>query len=412
MTVGALLALGVPFDVLREQLAAIQADGYRIEQSLRDVNGIRATKFDVLLDGEGNEHNHADDQAHRQAHRHDHQHGEHSHTHQADSHAHEHGNGHTRFSEIRRRLEESRLDNAVRERAIAVFTKLAIAEGKVHGKSPEEVSFHEVGAIDSIVDIVGTAIGLTHLNVDEIFVSTMPLGSGFVHCQHGSMPVPAPATVELLQGFSVRYDDGEGELVTPTGAAIVAALGQSGLPAGFRIERVGYGAGSRTLADRPNLLRLVLGETPSSADQAALVVIEANIDDSNPEIYGHVFDILLAAGAKDVWLQQVLMKKGRPGVVLSVLCEAGMRDILAGLVLRETSSIGVRFRGVDRIEAPRSERIVDTEFGPITVKISRAPDGTVNVAPEYEVCRKVALAKNVALKSVYAAAIAAARMLT
>ncbi len=404
MTVGALLALGVPFDVLREQLAAVQTDGYRIEQSLRDVNGIRATKFDVLLDGSGDEHHHSDSHGHQHGHRHD----ENPHSHEDESHPHEHADSHTRFSEIRRRLEESRLDKAVRERAIAIFTKLAIAEGKVHGKSPEDVSFHEVGAIDSIVDIVGTAIGLTHLKVDEVFVSTMPLGSGFVQCQHGSMPVPAPATVELLQGFSVRYDDGEGELVTPTGAAIVAALGQSRLPAGFRIERVGYGAGTRTLHDRPNLLRLVLGETPSAGGQAALMVIEANIDDSNPEIYEHVFDILLTAGAKDVWLQQVLMKKGRPGVVLSILCDEGLRDVLAGLVLRETSSIGVRFHGVDRLEAPRSEHLVDTEFGPIVVKISRAPDGTVNVAPEYEVCRKVALAKNVALKRVYSAAIAAA----
>ncbi len=395
MTVGAMLALGVPFETLREQLATVRIDDYRIASERRSVHGIQATKFDVIPGTPGATHRHSHDDSHDNSHHH---HGHHSHDHAA----------HTRFSEIRQRLEESGLRRAVRDTAIAIFTKLAVAEGKIHGVSPDEVSFHEVGAVDSIVDIVGAAIGLHHLGVDRVYVGEMPLGSGFVHCQHGNMPVPAPATAELLEGFAVRYDDGEGEMVTPTGAAIVATLARPGAPAGFRMQRVGYGAGSRTLSDRPNLLRLVLGDVEEAAAASELVVLEANIDDSNPEIFEHVFDVLFAAGARDVWLQPVLMKKGRPGFVLSALCDVGLRDVLCGIVMRETSSIGVRFRPVERSEAPRSVEIVETELGPVAVKIARAPDGTVNVAPEYESCRKLARERNVALKRVYAAAIAAA----
>jgi len=405
MTVGALLALGAPFDVLRRELAKLGVEGYRVEQSVRSVNGIRAVKFDVVLDSE----------APVQTHHHDH--GGDPHDHGGAPGTQPRGeatgdHGHVRFAAIRDLLRCSGLESPVRDRAIAIFTKLAIAEGAVHGVPPDDVSFHEVGAIDSIVDIAATAICLQSLDIDEVYVSALPSGSGFVECRHGTMPVPAPATVRLLEGFSVRYGDGVGELVTPTGAAIVAALARPGAPADLRIEGVGYGAGTRVLADRPNLLRLVLGETCAERDTAALVVLEANIDDSNPEIYEHVTDLLFAAGARDVWLQPVVMKKGRPAVVLSILGDAGLKDVLAGIVLRETSSIGVRHYAVDRVEAPRSQHVVDTEFGPIAVKVARAPDGTLNIAPEYEACRRIARERSVALKQVYAAAIAAARHLS
>jgi len=377
MTVAALLALGVPFEVLRQELAKLGVAGYRLERSQCQVNGIAATRFEVILEDP--------DRAG--------------------------GHGHRPFSDIRRQIEASDLSPAVRQRAIAIFTKLALAEGRVHDKPAEDVAFHEVGAIDSIVDIVGAAIAVEELGVDRAYVAPLPLGSGFIDCQHGRMPVPAPATVELLEGFAVRYDDGDGELVTPTGAAIIAALaecaGSEPLP-NLRIEGVGYGAGTRVLEDRPNLLRLVLGEVDAGAGDASLLVLEANIDDSNPEIFEHVTEVLLAAGARDVWLQPVVMKKGRPAVVLSILADAGLRDVIAGIVLRETSSIGVRYYAVDRMEAPRVEMIVSTEFGKIPVKVARAPDGTANLAPEYEVCRRIAREKNVALKTVYAAAIAAA----
>jgi hypothetical protein len=401
MTVGALLALGAPLDRLRGELAKLAVGGYRVEQSVRRVNGIQAVKFDVVLDSESpRDHPHE---------RGDEPHHGHSHDRQGAGGG---DHGHVRFAEIRDLLQGSGLEPAVRDRAIAIFTKLAIAEGTVHGVPPDDVSFHEVGAIDSIVDIAATAICIQSLAIDEVYVSPLPLGSGFVDCRHGTMPVPAPATVQLLQGFPVRYCDGAGELVTPTGAAIIAALARPGAPAELRVERVGYGAGTRVLDDRPNLLRLVLGETEPEGGAARLVVIEANIDDSNPEIYEHVCELLFAAGARDVWLQPVVMKKGRPAVVLSILGDAGLKDVLAGIVLRETSSIGVRHYAVDRVESPRSEHLVDTEFGPIPVKVARAPDGTLNVAPEYDACRRIARERSVALKQVYAAAIAAARHLS
>lgn len=417
MTVGAMLALGLPLDHLRAQLATLDVGArYELRQSVRDVSGIRAAKFDVLVAGT------AADQHHHDHHHHHHgegaaaanagDHGHHHHAVGDHSHAGAADHAHTSFSDIRRRIAASGLEPAVRETALSIFTALAVAEGKIHGLAPENVTFHEVGAVDSIVDIVGTAIGLHHFGVEEIYTSPLPLGSGFVECRHGRMPVPAPATVELLCGFAVRYGDGEGELVTPTGAAILAALAsRQALPAGFRTDKVGYGAGTRQLADRPNLLRLALGDVVAEQAPAGLVVIEANIDDSVPEIYEHAIELLFAAGARDVWLQPVVMKKGRPAVVLSVLGEAGRREVLAGIILRETSSIGVRHYPIERIEAPRREVVVETAYGPIPVKISRAPYGTPNIAPEYEACRRAARERNVALKEVYAAAQAAARSL-
>ncbi len=373
MTLGALLALGLPLERLRAELARLAIGGYRLEAERRQVNGIEATKLDVVLAGD-----------------------------QETA-----GHHHTHFSEIRKTISGSDLQPAVRDRALAIFTKLAIAEGKVHGKKPDDVAFHEVGAIDSIVDIVGTAIGMEELGIEKVYVSELPLGSGFVDCQHGTMPVPAPATVELVEGFPVRYGEGEGELVTPTGAAVVAALARPGKPAGFVPRRVGYGAGTRALSDRPNLLRLVLGEVDERTEAEALSVLESNIDDSNPEIYEHVAALLFAAGAKDVWLQPVVMKKGRPAVVLSVLGATALCETLAGIVMRETSSLGVRTYAVSRFEATREERLVETPYGTIPVKVSRAPDGTPNIAPEYEACRRAAIEHNVALKQVYAAATAA-----
>lgn len=394
MTVGAMLALGLPFELLREELAKVEVGGaFEIAHAPRDVNGIRAVKFDVVLPSAALGHADA-------AHGHDAAHGQ--------SH---HGHAHTHFADIRSRIESSGLAVAVRETAIAIFTRLAIAEGRIHGMPPEDVAFHEVGAVDSIVDIVGAAIGLSYFGVDEVYCAPLPLGSGFVECRHGILPVPAPATVELLRGLEVR-PGGDGELVTPTGAAIVASLVRPGatLPvSGLRIDKVAYGAGSKVLADRPNVLRLVLGDVDHAAVAAEMVILEANIDDSNPEIFEHAIELLFAAGARDVWLQQVVMKKSRPAVVLSVLGDAGLRDVLSGIILRETSTIGVRYHPVERYEAPRTQKVVATEFGDVLIKLARAPDGTINVAPEFEACRKIARERGIPLKEVYAAAIAAAR---
>ncbi len=377
MTVGALLALGVEIGMLRAELAALPVHGYAVRASDVLVHGIRACKFDVDVD--------------------DHEHDDHGHAHRS-------------YADIRAMLVGSDLRPRVRETALAIFARLAEAEGRVHGVPADAVTFHEVGAVDSIIDIVGTAIGLAALEVDAVYVSALPLGSGTVVSQHGVIPVPAPATVELLRGFAVRVGDGAGELVTPTGAAIVAALARAGavLPP-LRIEAVGYGAGTRKLADRPNLLRLLLGHAAPAVGADELIEIATNIDDSSPEIYDHVMEQLFAAGARDVWLVPAQMKKNRPATVLHVLAEPASRDALAAIVLRETSAIGLRFHAVERMVLAREQVTVGTEYGAVQVKIAHAPDGSVNVAPEYDDCRRIARARGVPLKAVYQAAIAAAR---
>lgn len=389
MTVGALLALGLPLARLEQALATLALGDYQLRVSERKVSGIRACKFDVEIAP------HA------------------ASAHGGGPHAHAgHDHGHRSFREIRSMIAASGLAGTVQRRSLDVFQRLAEAEAKVHGVEADDVTFHELGAVDSIVDIVGTAVGFAELGVEAVYVSALPLGSGTVPSRHGVLPVPAPATVELLRGFPVRVGDGEGELVTPTGAAIVSAFAAPGepLPA-LRVEAVGYGAGSRVLSDRPNLLRLLLGTAAPSAHSDEMVVIETNIDDQSPEIYEHVFDELFAAGARDVWLTPVQMKKNRPGVVLGVLGEPSARAFLASVVLRETSAIGVRYYAVRRQVLEREVLAVDTEFGRVEVKRSRAPDGSLNLAPEYESCRRAAREHNVALKSVYLAALAAASAL-
>jgi hypothetical protein len=383
MTVGALIALGVELERLRAGLATLPVSGYALRVADQVVHGIRACKFDVDVAAP-----------------------EHTHTEAVRGHAH----AHRAYADIRAMLAAGGLAPAARETALAIFARLAEAEARVHGVPIDAVTFHEVGAVDSIVDIVGTAIGLSALEVDAVHVSVLPLGSGLVQSRHGVIPVPAPATVELLHGLPVRIGDGIGELVTPTGAAIVAALVRPGTPLPpLTIERVGYGAGTRTQPDRPNLLRALLGRAAAVVGADELIEIATNIDDSSPELYEYVMEELFAAGARDVWLEPAQMKKNRPGTVLHVLAEPAGRDALAAIVLRETSAIGVRFHAVQRLVLPREETTVGTEYGAVRVKLAHAPDGTVNVAPEYESCRRIARERGVPLKVVYQAAIAASR---
>jgi uncharacterized protein (TIGR00299 family) protein len=370
MTVGALLALGVPLAAVEQQLKLLPLSGYTIGATTRRVHGIAATKFAVQVAA--------------------------------------HGHTHVAFRDIRHMLEDSTLDAAAQRLALAIFARLAEAEGRVHGVAPDDVEFHEIGAVDSIVDIVGTAVGVTSLGIEAGHVSSLPLGSGIVPSQHGALPIPAPATVELLRGFPTRPGDGEGELVTPTGAAIVAELATPGPAAELRILGSGYGAGERTLQDRPNVLRLVLGERVSAMGHEELLVVETNIDDLNPELYDHVIERLLGAGARDVYLTPVHMKKNRPGIVLSLLCTEQDRESLSAIVLNETSAIGVRYYPVHRRILNRLIREVTTVFGPVRVKVAVAPDGHENLAPEYEDCKRVALQKGVPIKHVYQAALAAA----
>lgn len=388
MTVGALLALGLPLDHLRAELARLDLHGYAIAAEPRLVNGIAATKFDVRLEEEG-------------------------HHHHAPGHAHDHepGHGHRAYRDIRALIEGSGLAADVKDTALRIFARLAEAEGRVHRKPPDDVTFHEVGAVDSIVDIVGAAIGVNYLGIGCAWVGALPAGSGLVRSQHGLLPVPPPATAELLAGFDLRLGDGTGELVTPTGAAIVAALAtpvRDPLP--LRVLAVGYGAGTRQLDDRPNLLRLILGETDAGLERDEMVLLETNVDDGNPEFYEFAMERLFAAGARDVFLSPLQMKKNRPGTLVRVLCEPGDRDALAAILLSETSAIGVRFSTVGRFKLPRQVITVSTEFGDVRVKVARTPDGRENLAPEYDDCATRARAASVPLKAVYQAAyLAAAR---
>jgi len=304
------------------------------------------------------------------------------------------------LSQILAMIEASSIGAAAKRRARAIFEVLADAEAKVHHTTPEHVHFHEVGAVDSIMDVVGTAWALEELGVGELLVSPLPMGTGFARSQHGIIPVPAPATAELLAGFTVRMGDGPAEMVTPTGAAVLRALGRSApLPLNFEIEKIGYGAGTREYEDRPNVLRIMIGRERGALDNDELLEISANIDDLNPQIYEHVMERLFTAGARDVTLTPTIMKKGRPAITIAVLAEPAKREALAKVLFSETSTIGIRFHQVARLKLRREIREVETRWGRIKVKFSEG-DRAVTATPEYDDCRKIATEHSVPLKVV------------
>ncbi|MGH7965116.1 MAG: nickel pincer cofactor biosynthesis protein LarC [Candidatus Binatia bacterium] len=370
MTVGALLHLGVSLDALSAELAKLPLTGYRLSQVERILSGIRATKFQVEVNEPLGERS---------------------------------------FRAIARLLQESDLTPQVKETALRIFTVLAEAEGRVHGIAAEAVHFHEVGAVDSIVDIVGAAFGLYALGIEKVYVSTLPMGKGLVPSRHGILPIPAPATVELMRGLPVRLADGDAEMVTPTGAAIIAGVAQQGPVPQLQLTAVGYGAGERTLPDRPNLLRILLGSPVESLHEEQLLVLETNIDDLNPELYEHVMERLFTAGARDVFLSPIQMKKNRPGVLLWVLGDITDREKLSALIFAETSTLGIRSYPVTRVALRRESKAVETPYGGVRVKLAYSPDGRMHVAPEYEDCKRLAREKDVPLKVIYEAAMHSAR---
>ncbi len=291
----------------------------------------------------------------------------------------------------------STLSGTVKEKARRIFRTLAEAEAKVHGVPLAEVHFHEVGAIDSIVDIVGVAICLDYLGIEKVCTSALPLGSGFVETEHGRLPVPAPATAELLIGLPTHGECGPGERVTPTGAAIIAALAEGfGFPPAMRIEKIGSGAGGKDFPDIPNILRAFIGSVDPVTETSQLTVMEANIDDSSPEVLGYALERLLAEGALDVWLTPIQMKKCRPAVMLSLLCSPGECDKFSRIILEETSSIGIRHYPVSRLALERriEERV--TALGVVRFKVTGFGE-----KPEYEDCRRIALEKGLPLREVY-----------
>ncbi len=373
MTLGALVDAGAPLDGIVEDLSTLDLPGWALRTD-PDARDPRVGGTSVVVDCE------------------------------------EHGHVHRTFADIRAMIEASSLTEPVAARSIEVFFTLAVAEGKVHGKPPETVGFHEVGAVDSIVDIVGAVAGLHRLGVERLVCSPLPLGHGTVHCQHGEIPVPAPATVEVLLGCPT-YDGGQArELTTPTGAALVKTLADGfGVQPAMVLERVGYGLGKARGAELPNALRLLVGlEGDGDVRQETATLLEANIDDMSPQFLGPVIDQLLTAGALDAFLTPVQMKKGRPGVLVSALCAPGDAAAVEGVLFRETTTIGVRRQRVRRSCLDRRLRTVPTPYGEVRIKESGAGGRIFNRMPEYEDCRRLADEAGVAAVDVHAAALAAA----
>jgi pyridinium-3,5-bisthiocarboxylic acid mononucleotide nickel chelatase len=285
---------------------------------------------------------------------------------------------------------------------VNIFARLAEVEGKIHGVAPEKVHFHEIGATDSIVDIMATAVGCHKFKINSLQFSPIPLGRGLTGSRHGLLPVPAPATLELLKGIPVQGIDVEGETVTPTGAAIVSTLGKGfGDQPSMKIEKIGYGAGRKVFPNRPNLFRLILGSDETPWKDEEMLVIETNIDDMNPEFYDYVVDRLFSAGARDVFLSPIQMKKNRPATLLRVIAEPAQRERLAKILFHETSTIGVRYYSVGRMILNRISETVKTRFGRVRVKVIEQPDGTRRAAPEYDDLKRIAAAKKIPLKHLH-----------
>ena len=401
MTLGALLHLGVPTEVVVRALSTLDLPSWKLEVRPGAISGISGVDVQVLVGGQkeltphhGAEHGGHGHGGHGHADEHGHE-GEHEH-----GEGHDHAHGRT-FAEIRSIISSGGLSPSVCALALRAFGKLAEAEGKIHGVPPSDVHFHEVGAIDAIIDIVGSAVALDHLGVDRVVSAPPPLTRGFVDCAHGRLPLPAPATLELLRGVPVVGDDGRGELITPTGAALLTTFAHRfGPMPEMVVDRIGYGLGDARWDDRPNLLRVVLGHQPTATDLPE-VLIEANIDDMSPELYGPLVDGLLADGAHDVWLTPIHMKKGRPGVTLSVLTPSDKREVAVRRILRESTSIGVRFHAVERRKLEQRQITVETALGSVRVKLGVDGEQRLNAAPEFEDCRAVAAAHGVPLKEVY-----------
>ncbi len=309
------------------------------------------------------------------------------------------------FEKIKLIISKSAFSSFVKEKSIAVFQKIASAESKIHLEKPNDVHFHEVGGIDAIVDVVGSFLCIENLRIDRIYASEIPLSRGFVRCFHGNLPLPAPATLAILKGVPVYGTNIKEEIVTPTGAAIISTIAESfGEIPEMYIEKTGYGAGTKNIRPGPNLLRIILGSEPEKSRRVThekIMVIEASVDDTNPEISGFVMEKLFEAGALDVCFAPVYMKKNRPGIILKILCKKEKLTELTDIVFKEGISIGIRYHEVAREILERKERIVHTEFGDLKVKEIVALDGNIRIEPEYEECKKKALELKLPLKRIY-----------
>ncbi len=420
MFLGALIGAGVSPKIFEDAVEALGV-GARLEISRVIRSGISATKVDVIVNGERDLPRQGGKvpAPHQFGHSHDHSHshGPAEHTH-AQPHSHEHDQGRG-LNEIRQLILKSHISEAAKQTALAIFEKLGKAESKIHNAAIEKVHFHEVGAVDALVDIVCAAVGAEALAVDEIVCSPLNVGGGTVTCAHGTFPVPAPATVELLKGAPVFSSGPQAELVTPTGAAIVATLAKhfSAFPA-MKVEQTGYGAGTRDFHGHANVLRISLGEAVSNRiaaegdrathiSQDTVAVLEANIDDLNPQVFGYVMDRLLDAGALDVFGTPVQMKKSRPGTLLTVLARPEESEKLTRIIFAETTTLGIRRRDESRQVLARKWMTVATQYGDVRIKVASLNGTITSCAPEYEDCRRIAAERRVPLKMVMQEAIQA-----
>ena len=400
MTLGALVDAGVPSEIITDGLATLKLDAeFSLHFEKATKHGITGTRAIVEV--------HPAHSPHADSH-HTHEHG--------DGHKHHHEHGPSRhLSDIFKLLDDSDLDAEVRDTTKHVFDRLAEAEAKVHNTTKTKVHLHEVSGIDSIVDIVGSVIGLAHLDVGAVYASPLSLGRGFVRCAHGLMPVPVPGTMELLKGVPIHQIDIPKELVTPTGAALITTLSKEfGVMPQMRLDRVGYGAGTRDLEQRPNLLRLCLGEKTSTSDSQtthhhaetdSVEIIETNVDDMSPEITGYVTSQLFEHGALDVFLTPTFMKKGRPATQITVLCPTTHRDKLIELLLTETTTFGVRLSSANRVKLRRDFTQVETQWGTIQAKRGYLNGALIKTVPEYEDCKRLAEQNSIPLRQVYAEAL-------
>ncbi len=363
MILGALVDLGVDIKDIRKALKAINLKGYKLQAKKVLRNGLTATQVSVVID--------------------------------RPSHL------HRKYSTIRKLIEQSTLPLPVQKNSIEIFRRIAKVEARIHNTTIEKIHFHEVGGVDSIIDIVGGVWAIESLKLDQIFSSPLNTGEGFVDCAHGRLPVPAPATLKLLKGIPAFSNGVKKELTTPTGAAIIGFYADKfqSMPT-MTITSDGYGAGGHVIPSIPNLLRVVLGEM-TVKDSVSLSLIETNIDDMNPEIFDAVMESLFKAGALDVYFSSIMMKKNRPATKISVLSEGSKRETLAKILLTETSSFGVRFHEVSRMTLDREVQKIKTDYGLIKIKLGRWDGKTVQATPEFEDCKKAARAKKLPVKKVY-----------
>ena len=358
MFVAALLDLGLSPELLSSELRKISTLKFDLKVTKKPVQSITATQFQVTF---------AKNETPRS------------------------------WEQIHQLIDSSELPSEVKQTGIKIFSRLAEVEGKIHGVPMEKVHFHEVGATDSIVDIIAASIGYHELKIGALHFSKVPLGRGITRSGHGPLPVPGPATLELLKGIPVQWTQLEGETITPTGAAIISNLGTNfGEQPSMTVEKIGYGAGQKEWPDRPNLFRMVLG-TDAGWQQEEMLVIETNIDDMNPQFFDHVMDRLFAAGARDVFFSPIQMKKNRPAVLVRVIAEPLDRDKLAKILFEETTTIGLRYYSVGRMILKRTSQALNTRFGNVTVKIVEGPNGEKRISPEYEELKRLAAANNVPL---------------